>query len=217
METDDLKKIALIFFIFVIGFPFYFFFVPITIAFIISAVLVIICCVILWKEGEKHLTIILLVLFVLSAYFMYRMVTNSLRLLLIAEAKTVAEVTAMALVFSTFMFYLPLLLVFLMVFAVLFAWAFFTQRGSSTNKFAILIGYLGVALYLILVAIDLFIIQPNANPKDDIFEVVLMTGQTILIPFNVYFFIQFASFYMTTFTFIVAILSKLSGSGGEED
>jgi len=208
MRLNDTQKIGLVFLFFLIGFPLYFYLVPPLVAFLIGVSLAIIVSFTLWDQS-KHLVIVILIYFSVSSYILIKQFSN-LQLLFVGGIAQIVEMASLASVFGKFIEYFPFLLIFLGLFSILYLWAFLTNRGSSSYKFAILIGYIGIILNLLLIFIDMFIFSNDANVVGEVLEFVVFNNP-VTMPFTLYFFIQFATFYMGGYTFIVAVFTLISG------
>ena len=121
-------------------FPLFYLFIPLYIAYAINVVVVIISGYMLWKRAQKHLVLVSAIFFALNTYFLVRNIAN-LQLLTLDPVEYL-RIASLALVIGKFIEYLPLLMLFMLAFAVFYVIVFFTNRGSSQYKWAILIGYM---------------------------------------------------------------------------
>lgn len=194
-------------------FPFFYLFIPIYVAFGINVIVVCIGSFYVWKNGEKRLVIVSLLFLGVNAYFLIRYVA-SLQLLIVVDPVEIARIASLGMVISKFISYLPIFLLFLGAFAVLYVWCMTALRGASTYKFAIIIGYAGIIVMIVLIFLDMFTFTPSsADWIDEIFEIVVFSG-VITIPFAIYYFIQISVWFITAFTFLITFLSHLVGGGG---
>lgn len=203
-----LAYIALVF-----VFPIFYIFVPIYIAYGINVFIIIASSYMFWKKGEKKLVILTVTFFAFNTWFLIRWIGN-LQLLTIDPVEYM-RIGALIGVITRFIEYLPLLIIFFIAFGVLYVWSFITTRGASTHRFAILLGYMGLVIVFILIALDMFFFTID---EEDIvregFEIVLFGGGAILsIPFELYYFIQISIWSMSSFSFVVGLLSNLAGGG----
>lgn len=211
---EDKYKSILIALTFLLFFPLFYLFIPIFIAYFINVFVILIASYYIWQRGEKRLAIVGLLFLTFNTFFLIKYIQN-LQLLITLDPVEYARISSIGLVIATFMEYLPLLLIFLAIFGLVYAWNFVFTRGSGQHKFAIIFGYLGIIVTILLIALDLFVFSPKTqNPIDQVFELIFW-GKTILFPFNLYYFLQIAVWLMSGFTFIVGLLTHLASGGGE--
>ena len=211
MEIGHRGLLSFIAFVFI--FPIFYLFTPIWIAYIINTIIIIVSCYFTWKKDEKKLTIVALCFFVLNTYFIIKYVST---LELLAQTLTLDWVEylraqALGYVITKFIEYLPLFIIFLTAFGFLYFYAFISTRGASTYRFALILGYVGSIMTLILIFIDMYM-DANASPWEKIFRIFIFNNP-VAVPFEIYYYIQISIWYMSGFTFIVTFLTHLSGGG----
>jgi len=209
----------MIFITLVFLFPLFYLFVPMYIAYAINVITIIIAFIFLWEE-DKKLVLIGVVFLIVNTWFLIRYVTTLQLLeqkLLFVDPIEVIRAESFGYVVTKFIQYLPLMILFFVAFGILYAWSFITQRGASTHRFAIIIGYVGIIVTLGLIFLDMYTFNPEAEGANFAVEAyeVQAWGRVFQVPFDTYYFYQISVWYISTFTFIVTFLGHLAG-GSEE-
>ena len=204
-SLDDSTKAMLGFIGLVFLFPLFYLFVPLYIAYVINVIVVIISSYMLWKREQKHLVLVCAIFFALNTYFLIKNIAN-LQLLTLDYVEYL-RVASLALVIDRFIEYLPLLMLFMIAFAVFYVIVFFTNRGSNQYKWAIFIGYLGIIVVIVLIFID---ITGIIDPAESMFTIVIF-GSPIVLGMEIYYFIDISTWIMSSFSFIATLLALISG------
>ena len=208
------SKGVLIYIALVFLFPLFYLFVPIVLGFILNVIIIVIAFIYFWGEGkeERRLIFVVILFFTLNSYFLFRYFSTlqMYSLTLTLDPIEYLRFASLGLVISTYIRYLPFMILFFVAFGFLYAWSFIQTRGASSYKFAIIIGYIGVIIVLLLIFLDMFTFSPNANIEEETFEIDWF-GDMILFPFNMYYFMQISVWYISTFSFMVSFLGHLAG------
>lgn len=211
---DDSRKILVIFLVILGFFPIFYIFMPVYVIFGASVVVTVIAVFQAIKTKEYEFVIPLLAFSIISAIFVVRY-TQSMSLLLVSEAVDIAQGAALVHVIVLFVEYFPIFLVFGGAFAIMYAWGFVMPGRKFISLYARSIGYVGIVLMLTFVYLDMMVWSVSGSDVDDLasvfFEVVLM-GNPLVITFELWYFIQFSIWVMSTYMFVTGFLLTLTGA-----